>query len=147
MAPTEAQIREALTRVIDPELKQDLVSLDMIKSVVIDGGDVTVGVTLTIPGCPLKATITDDVTREVGAVAGVAGFSHGGFLSGEAGAVCGRGTRAGPGGCTLPFQAGRLSRKAATAGVEADREAKAAAFSAEGAVAGASSPLMPSALV
>ena len=71
MAPTEAQIREALTRVIDPELKQDLVSLDMIKSVVIDGGDVTVGVTLTIPGCPLKATITDDVTREVGAVAGV----------------------------------------------------------------------------
>jgi ATP-binding protein involved in chromosome partitioning len=71
MAATEAQIREALTRVIDPELKQDLVSLDMIKSVAIDGGDVTVGVTLTIPGCPLKATITDDVTREVGAVPGV----------------------------------------------------------------------------
>ena len=71
MALTEDQIREALTRVIDPELKQDLVSLDMIKSVEIDGGDVTVGVTLTIPGCPLKATINDDVTREVGSVPGV----------------------------------------------------------------------------
>jgi ATP-binding protein involved in chromosome partitioning len=71
MALTEDQIREALTRVIDPELKQDLVSLDMIKSIAIEGGDVTVGVTLTIPGCPLKATINDDVTREVGAVPGV----------------------------------------------------------------------------
>jgi ATP-binding protein involved in chromosome partitioning len=71
MALTEDQIRDALTRVIDPELKQDLVSLDMIKSIAIDGGDVTVGVTLTIPGCPLKATINDDVTREVGSVPGV----------------------------------------------------------------------------
>jgi ATP-binding protein involved in chromosome partitioning len=71
MALTEDQIREALTRVIDPELKQDLVSLDMIKSIAIDGGDVTVGVTLTIPGCPLKATINDDVTREVSTVPGV----------------------------------------------------------------------------
>ena len=71
MALNEDQIREALTRVIDPELKQDLVSLDMIKSIAIDGGDVTVGVTLTIPGCPLKATINDDVTREVGSVPGV----------------------------------------------------------------------------
>ena len=71
MALTEDQIREALTRVIDPELKQDLVTLDMIKSITIDGGDVTVGVTLTIPGCPLKATINDDVTREVGSVPGV----------------------------------------------------------------------------
>ena len=71
MARTEDQIREALTRVIDPELKQDLVTLDMIKSIAIDGGDVTVGVTLTIPGCPLKATINDDVTREVGSVPGV----------------------------------------------------------------------------
>ena len=71
MALTEDQIREALTRVIDPELKQDLVTLDMIKSITIDGGDVTVGVTLTIPGCPRKATINDDVTREVGSVPGV----------------------------------------------------------------------------
>ena len=71
MALNEDQIREALTRVIDPELKQDLVTLDMIKSIAIDGGDVTVGVTLTIPGCPLKATINDDVTREVGSVPGV----------------------------------------------------------------------------
>ncbi|MEI6687820.1 MAG: Mrp/NBP35 family ATP-binding protein [Thermoleophilia bacterium] len=71
MALTEDQIREALTRVIDPELKQDLVTLDMIKSIAIEGGDVTVGVTLTIPGCPLKATINDDVTREVGSVPGV----------------------------------------------------------------------------
>ncbi|MGI9116464.1 MAG: Mrp/NBP35 family ATP-binding protein [Gaiellales bacterium] len=71
MALTEDQIREALARVIDPELKQDLIALDMIRGVTIDGGDVTVEVTLTIPGCPLKATINDDVAREVGSVPGV----------------------------------------------------------------------------
>ena len=61
MAVTEDQIRDALTRVIDPELRQDLVALEMVRGIAIDGGDVTVGVALTIPGCPLKATIDQDV--------------------------------------------------------------------------------------
>ena len=71
MAVTEDQIRDALTRVIDPELKQDLVALEMVRGIAIDGGDVTVGVALTIPGCPLKATIDQDVKTEVGSVPGV----------------------------------------------------------------------------
>lgn len=72
MAITEEQVREALTRVIDPELKQDLVTLQMVRQIAIgEAGDVTVGVALTIPGCPLKATIDQDVRREVGSVEGV----------------------------------------------------------------------------
>ena len=64
MAATEEQIRAALARVIDPELRKDLVELEMVRGIAIDGGDVTVGVALTIPGCPLKATIDADVTRD-----------------------------------------------------------------------------------
>jgi ATP-binding protein involved in chromosome partitioning len=71
MAVTEDQIRAALARVIDPELKQDLVALEMVRAIAIDGGDVAVGVALTIPGCPLKATIERDVISEVGGVPGV----------------------------------------------------------------------------
>ena len=62
MAATEEQIRAALARVIDPELRKDLVELEMVRGIAIDGGDVTVGVALTIPGCPLKATI-DEIGR------------------------------------------------------------------------------------
>lgn len=71
MAVTEEQVREALTRVIDPELRKDLVTLEMVRDIRIDGGDVTVGVALTIPGCPLKATIDQDVRIEVAKVPGV----------------------------------------------------------------------------
>jgi len=72
MTVTEDQIREALTRVIDPELRQDLVTLNMVRDIAIDAaGTITVGVALTIPGCPLKATIDQDVRVEVGKVPGV----------------------------------------------------------------------------
>lgn len=80
-APSEAAIREALGRVIDPELRRSLTELEMIRAIEIgDDGAVTVRVALTVPGCPLKATIQGDVQREVGAVAGVASvavdFTH-----------------------------------------------------------------------
>lgn len=72
---TEELVRTALSRVIDPELRKDLVELEMVRDITIAGGHVTVGVALTIPGCPLKATIDADVNREVRAVAGVTGVS------------------------------------------------------------------------
>jgi len=70
-AITETQVREAMSRVIDPELRKDLIELEMVRAITIDGGHVTVGVALTIPGCPLKATIDGDVQREVGSIEGV----------------------------------------------------------------------------
>ncbi|PWB68430.1 sodium:proton antiporter [candidate division GN15 bacterium] len=60
-----------LSGIQDPELKRSLTELDMVKSVEINGGDVVVGITLTVPGCPLKAKINDDVTRGVGLIPGV----------------------------------------------------------------------------
>lgn len=71
MTVTESAVMEALVRVIDPEINKPLPELGMIGGVKIDGGDVTVHVLLTTAGCPLRSTITNDVTREVSAVEGV----------------------------------------------------------------------------
>jgi ATP-binding protein involved in chromosome partitioning len=53
----------ALKKVLDPELKRDLVSLGMVKDLAVDGGTVRLMVELTTPACPLKDTIQADVTR------------------------------------------------------------------------------------
>lgn len=69
---TEEQVREALTRVIDPEIRRPITDLGMVESVEIsDDGVVTVGVLLTVSGCPLRDTITADTHKEVGALDGV----------------------------------------------------------------------------
>jgi len=52
-----SQILDALSHVIDPDLGQDLVSLNMIKDVAIDGDRVSFTVVLTTPACPLKEQI------------------------------------------------------------------------------------------
>ena len=71
-APTEDAVREALGRVIDPELRRSITDLGMVESIeVSETGAVTVGVLLTVAGCPLKDTITADARREVGEVEGV----------------------------------------------------------------------------
>ena len=54
--PTRDQILEALKVVIDPELRRDIVELEMVRSIDIkDGGVVDVTVSLTTPGCPIKS--------------------------------------------------------------------------------------------
>jgi ATP-binding protein involved in chromosome partitioning len=53
---------QALRKVLDPELRRDLVSLGMIKDLAVDGDAVRLKVELTTPACPLKETIGRDVT-------------------------------------------------------------------------------------
>ncbi|MCI4012154.1 Mrp/NBP35 family ATP-binding protein [Brevibacterium sp. ZH18] len=69
--PTEQAVRDALTTVIDPEIRRNIVELDMVDDITIEGGKVTVTVLLTIAGCPLKGTITKDTTAAVSQVEGV----------------------------------------------------------------------------
>ena len=71
MPVTDAQIREALRPVQDPELHQSIVDLGMVGDVRVDGGTVGVTVTLTVAGCPLRAELTDRVTAAVSALDGV----------------------------------------------------------------------------
>ena len=68
---SEAGIREALRDVRDPEIGRDLISLNMIRNVDIQGSGVTVGVALTTAGCPMKHRITTDVRDRVMMIEGV----------------------------------------------------------------------------
>lgn len=70
--PTEQQVMEALSKVNDPELHRDLVSLDMVKDLRIEPeGKVSLRVDLTTPACPMKDRIREDVEAAVRAVPGV----------------------------------------------------------------------------
>ncbi|MBF8188567.1 Mrp/NBP35 family ATP-binding protein [Nonomuraea sp. K274] len=74
MALTQEQVTAALATVIDPEIRRPITDLDMVKSIEIaPGGAVRVGVYLTVAGCPMKDTITRDVTNAVAKVEGVTG--------------------------------------------------------------------------
>jgi len=69
--PTKEAVMEVLSGIDDPELKRSLTELGMVHHVNIDGSKVDVGITLTVPGCPLKAKIVDDVTKGVKTLDGV----------------------------------------------------------------------------
>jgi ATP-binding protein involved in chromosome partitioning len=51
---TKEQVLEALSHVQDPDLKKDLVTLNMIQDIKIDGKKVKFTLVLTTPACPLK---------------------------------------------------------------------------------------------
>lgn len=57
MEITKEKVMEALSYVQEPDLKKDLVALNMIRDVVINGKEVSFTVVLTTPACPLKQLI------------------------------------------------------------------------------------------
>jgi len=61
--PTHEAVIEALGRVIDPELHRPVTELDMVRSVEIDGGDVSVTIALTVAGCPLRSSFEQQVAE------------------------------------------------------------------------------------
>ncbi|HWM75348.1 MAG TPA: P-loop NTPase, partial [Nocardioides sp.] len=72
--PTLEQVNAALATVNDPEIKRPITDLGMVDTVEIDeSGLVRVKVLLTVAGCPLKETITRDVTGAVQSIDGVTG--------------------------------------------------------------------------
>ena len=64
MEPSRERIVEALSGVIDPELRKPVTELDMVRRVDVDGGHVEVTIALTVAGCPLRSSFEDQV-REV----------------------------------------------------------------------------------
>ncbi|MBA2372780.1 MAG: Mrp/NBP35 family ATP-binding protein [Chloroflexi bacterium] len=54
---TEGAVLDALRTVQEPELGRDIVSLDMVKGIAIEGADVSFTIELTTPACPLKDEI------------------------------------------------------------------------------------------
>jgi ATP-binding protein involved in chromosome partitioning len=70
MSFTQSDILKALSKVEDPDLKRDLVTLGMIKDIKIETGKVSFTVVLTTPACPLKEKIRKDCEDAVRAVVG-----------------------------------------------------------------------------
>ncbi|MDI5963888.1 Mrp/NBP35 family ATP-binding protein [Streptomyces sp. SL13] len=70
--PDTDAVRAALATVNDPEIHKPITDLGMVKSVEAgEDGTVRVGIYLTVSGCPLRETITKNVTDAVARVAGV----------------------------------------------------------------------------
>lgn len=60
MKVLKEDILNILSTVMDPDLKRDLVSLNMVKDIKIEGGEITISIELTTPACPLKEKIRHD---------------------------------------------------------------------------------------
>jgi ATP-binding protein involved in chromosome partitioning len=61
----EDKILKALSKVIDPDFKKDLVSLNMIQNLKIEGKKVSFTVMLTTPACPLKERFRKECTEVI----------------------------------------------------------------------------------
>lgn len=68
---SEKAVMDALSTVIEPELHRDLVSLNMIRNLEIDGNDVTFTIMLTTPACPLKGKMEADSRAALSSVEGL----------------------------------------------------------------------------
>lgn len=71
MTITKNAVLAALAKVQEPDLGQDLVTLNMIRQLEIDGGKVSFTVMLTTPACPLKGKIESDCRNALKDVQGI----------------------------------------------------------------------------
>ena len=69
---TKEQVLDALRTIQDPDLHQDIVSLNFITNCEVTGaGDVAVTINLTTPACPVKDQMRDEAERLIREIAGV----------------------------------------------------------------------------
>ena len=68
---TQENILAALSKVQDPELHRDIVSLGMVKNLGVNNGRVSFTVELTTPACPLRETIETDCKKALAALPGI----------------------------------------------------------------------------
>ncbi len=68
---TDAQVREVLKLVEDPELHIDIITLELVYGIQITGGDVLVTMTLTTPACPYGPMLVEFVKAAVKKIPGV----------------------------------------------------------------------------
>ena len=68
---TQEAVLAALGTVIEPELHRDLVSLNMIRDLKVDGNDVAFTIMLTTPACPLRGKMEKDSRAALASVPGI----------------------------------------------------------------------------
>lgn len=69
---TRDAVIDAMRTVQEPELGRDLIALDMVKDLVIDGSGLSMTIELTTPACPLK----DEIERTTNAALGAIGATR-----------------------------------------------------------------------
>jgi ATP-binding protein involved in chromosome partitioning len=67
---SEKDILQALSTVLDPDIRRDIVSLNMVHHIRIEGESIGFTVILTTPACPLKEKIKQDCIQAVEKIAG-----------------------------------------------------------------------------
>lgn len=67
-AVDEKTIIEALRKVNDPELNRSIVDLGMVGKIESDSGDIRIHIKLTVPGCPLRHKIDEDIKAAIGSL-------------------------------------------------------------------------------
>lgn len=72
---TEEAVRQALSTVIEPELHRDLVSLNMIRDLKVEGSDVSFTIMLTTPACPLRGKMESDARAALSRLEGIGDVS------------------------------------------------------------------------
>ncbi|MFW5468736.1 Mrp/NBP35 family ATP-binding protein [Knoellia sp. CPCC 206435] len=115
---TDDALRAALATVNDPEIRKPITELGMVESVECDAsGRVAVTILLTIAGCPLKETLTNDTTNALLKVPGVLAVDVTlGVMSEEQRAELRTNLRGGAAEKEIPFaKAGSLTRVYAVA--------------------------------
>ncbi len=68
---SKEEVLDALRAVTDPELRKDLVTLNMVRDVAVEGDRVTFTLNLTTPACPLRTKIEKEARDAVAALKGV----------------------------------------------------------------------------
>lgn len=66
-----SQLLDALSKVIDPELRRSITELGMVERAELNNGRAEIKVLLTIAGCPMKETLTNDIQKALTEVSGV----------------------------------------------------------------------------
>lgn len=72
---TEDKVLERLSKITDPDLGKDIVTLDFIKDLKIEEGSVSFRIVLTTPACPVKDAFEQQAKELVGAIEGVSDVS------------------------------------------------------------------------
>lgn len=68
---TEQAVREALVKVHDPELKKNIVDLNMVKDIRIAAGEIGLTLALTTLHCPRKEKFVEEIQQVLGEIPGV----------------------------------------------------------------------------
>ncbi|NYG37308.1 Mrp/NBP35 family ATP-binding protein [Janibacter alkaliphilus] len=73
---TDDALRQALSTVVDPEIRRPITELGMVGDASVDAdGHARVTILLTVAGCPMKATLTEDTEKALHGVEGVTDVS------------------------------------------------------------------------